>query len=61
MPIEIDLARVRRERANGLRGLGQLLKSFRDRPVEFPDYRRESFDGSFLDSLGPLEKPPRGD
>jgi predicted amidohydrolase len=59
MPVPIDLDRVRRDRATGLRGLGQLLKSFRDRPVEFPVYRREQFDGAYLDSLGPLEKPPR--
>jgi predicted amidohydrolase len=60
MPVEIDLARVRRERATGLRGAGQLLKSFRDRPVEFPVYHRDQFDGGFLDSLGPLDKPTRG-
>ena len=60
IPIEIDLARVRRERATGLRGLGQVLKSFRDRPVEFDVYRREKFDQSRLDALGPLVKPERG-
>lgn len=60
MPVEIDLARVRRERTVGLRGLGQLLKSFRDRPVDFPVYGAD-FDRGFLDGLGPLEKPPRGD
>jgi predicted amidohydrolase len=60
IPIEIDLARVRRERATGLRGLGQVLKSFRDRPVEFDVYRREKFDQSHLDALGPLVKPERG-
>ena len=32
IPIEIDIARVRRQRERGLNGLGQPLKSFRDRP-----------------------------
>src|SRR5262249_18929653 len=60
LSIENHLARVRRERATGLRGLGQVLKSFRDRPVEFDVYRREKFDQSHLDALGPLAKPGRG-
>lgn len=60
MPIEIDLARVRRERATGLRGLAQPLKTFRDRAVEFGVYQRATFDQSYLDSLGPVAKPERG-
>ena len=40
IPVEIDLSRVRREREVGIRGLGQTLKSFRDRPVEFPVYQK---------------------
>ncbi len=40
IPIEIDLDRVRRSREVGLRGLGQPLKSFRDRKVDFDVYRR---------------------
>ncbi|MCB1889144.1 MAG: carbon-nitrogen hydrolase family protein [Rhodocyclaceae bacterium] len=59
IPVEIDLARVRRERERGIRGLGQPLKSFRDRPVEFPAYRRREGGDDFLDSLGPLVKPTR--
>ena len=59
IPLEIDIDRVRRERAVGLRGLGQPLKSFRDREVDFPVYDRESFDAGFLDSLGPLKLPQR--
>lgn len=55
IPIEIDFAKVRRERERGLRGLGQVLKSFRDREVDFPVYRREAASESFLRSLGPLE------
>jgi predicted amidohydrolase len=58
LPYEIDLDVVRRQRERGLLGLGQPLKSFRDRPVEFPVYA-EGFDRSYLDSLGPLEKPRR--
>ncbi len=61
IPIEIDLEQVRRQRANGLRGLGQMTKSFRDRPVDFPVYERESFDTGYLDSLGPLVQPRRAD
>ena len=34
-PIEIDLAEVRRQRETGLRGLGQVAKSFGDRAVDF--------------------------
>lgn len=37
-PSEIDLFRVRRSRELGLRGLGQPLKSFRDRKVHLPVY-----------------------
>ncbi|MGP9766140.1 carbon-nitrogen hydrolase family protein [Halomonas sp. AOP13-D3-9] len=61
MPIEIDLNRVRRERENGLRGLGQPLKSFRDRQVNFTLYASESGSSPFLDTLGPLAKPVRTD
>lgn len=59
IPIEIDLGRVRRSREVGLRGLGQPLKSFRDRKVDFPVYR-EAGGSEYLRSLGPLEKPRRG-
>jgi hypothetical protein len=59
IPLEIDLDRVRRERDVGLRGLGQPLKSFRDRTVDFAVYGQETFDNDFLDSLGPLVLPRR--
>ncbi|MBP7003590.1 carbon-nitrogen hydrolase family protein [Amaricoccus sp.] len=58
LPYEIDLDVVRRQRERGLLGLGQPLKSFRDRPVEFPVYGPD-FDRRYLDSLGTLEKPRR--
>lgn len=60
LPIEIDLDRVRRSREVGLKGLGQPLKSFRDRAVEFPVYDRNSGVAAYLDTLGPLEKMSRG-
>lgn len=60
IPVEINLDRVRREREVGIRGLGQPLKSFRDRPVDFPVYQRGSLAESYLHSLGPLVKPERG-
>lgn len=60
IPIEIDLDRVRRSREVGLRGLGQPLKSFRDRGVKFPVYGDNPTVGGYLDSLGSLAKPHRG-
>ena len=60
VPIEIDLDRVRRSREVGLRGLGQPLKSFRDRKVEFSVYQRTADNCAFLNTLGRLEKPTRG-
>ncbi len=59
-PIEVDLDIVRRQRETGLRGLGQVLKSFRDRAADFPIYDRTSGSGSYLDTLGPLETPKQG-
>jgi hypothetical protein len=59
IPLEIDLDRVRRSREVGLRGLGQPLKSFRDRQVDFTVYDR-STPYEYLDTLGPLVKPVRG-
>lgn len=57
IPIEIDMDVVSRQRAVGQNGLGQVLKSFRDRNVEFPVYGENEFE--YLDSLGPLEMPKR--
>lgn len=59
IPIEVDFARLRRERERGLRSnLGQPLKSFRDRECSFDVYRQESADRyPYLNSLGPLVKP----
>ncbi len=60
IPVEINLDRVRREREVGIRGLGQPLKSFRDRTVDFPVYRRGGSADAYLESLGPVAKPVRG-
>jgi predicted amidohydrolase len=60
IPIEIDLEQVRRSRERGIRGLGQMAKSFRDRPADFPVYQR-NFDTGYLDSLGVLATPRRVD
>ncbi len=59
-PIEIDLDMVRRQRETGMKGLGQVLKSFRDREVEFPVYDRASGADAYLHTLGPLETPTQG-
>ena len=59
-PFEIDLELVRRQRETGLRGLGQVLKSFRDRSTDFPVYDRSSGSDAYLHSLGPLELPAQG-
>ncbi|MBM1688798.1 carbon-nitrogen hydrolase family protein [Sulfitobacter geojensis] len=59
-PIEIDLSMVRRQRETGMKGLGQVLKSFRDRPADFSVYDRNSGVDSYLNTLGPLEVPQQG-
>jgi predicted amidohydrolase len=60
IPLEIDFDRVRRSREVGLRGLGQQLKSFRDRRIEFAVYAPGGRAWPYLNSLGPLAKPERG-
>jgi hypothetical protein len=60
IPIEIDLDQVRRSRTHGIRGLGQMMKSFRDRPADFPVYER-GFDTGYLESLGPVAQPRRSE
>ena len=59
-PIEIDLDMVRRQRETGMKGLGQVLKSFRDREADFPVYDRSSGADAYLHTLGPLETPQQG-
>lgn len=59
IPLQIDLDVARHARTNGVRGLGQMLKSFRDRSVAFDIYNHQSGDTAYLNSLGALEKPKR--
>ena len=59
IPLEIDLDVVRRQRAQGQNGLGQVLKSFRDRNVDFAVYDNERFDHTYHQSLGGLKMPTR--
>ncbi len=59
IPVEIDLELVRRQRKRGLHGLGQTLKSFRDRACELPVYERGGESSQYLDTLGPLEMPAK--
>lgn len=59
-PIEIDMDQVRRQRETGMKGLGQVLKSFRDRSVDFPVYNRATGADAYLHSLGRLEMPAQG-
>ncbi len=57
IPIEIDLERVLRSRENGILRLGQPLKSFRNRNIDFTIYQNKS--SPYLDTLGPLIKPTK--
>jgi deaminated glutathione amidase len=59
IPVEIDLMQVRRQRETGTRCLGQMLKSFRDRAVDFRVYDRASGVDAYLHTLGPLAMPVR--
>lgn len=60
LPIEIDFDLIRRQREFGLHGLGQPLKSFRDRKADFPIYDRAYGGQNYLSRLGPLSMPQRG-
>ena len=53
-PIMLDLGLVRQVRANGANGLGQVLKSWRDRSASFPVYAADA-ESEYLTSLGALE------
>jgi predicted amidohydrolase len=61
--LDLDLDRVRGTRSNGIKGLGQMLKSFRDTTVDFPCYGQGGGGppvSPSLRSLGPLTLPERG-
>ena len=57
MPIELDLAHVRRVRERGMFGLGQTIKSFRDNPIVFDCYQPSADKQKAWSSLGELEVP----
>ena len=57
IPFTVDLARVREVRRSGTLRLGQILKSFRDTPIDFPCYRGKYQESPALDALGPLSMP----
>jgi predicted amidohydrolase len=59
MPVTLDLDRVRDSRARGIKGLGQMLKSFRDARVAFPCYDAKAGESPSLCALGPLTMPER--
>lgn len=60
IPIEIDISRVERSRKFGVLRLGQPLKSFRDRNVDFTVYDRNKV-FPYLNSLGDIRKQTRLD
>ncbi|MEX2596042.1 MAG: carbon-nitrogen hydrolase family protein [Salibacteraceae bacterium] len=58
VPLEIDIERVEQSRRKGTLRLGQTLKCWRDRTLDFDIYEKgKRF--PYLDSLGSLEKPKR--
>lgn len=57
--VEVDFRHVGRVRERGMYGLCQILKSFRDHPVEFPPYRDAGTDPGAFAELGPLSVPSR--
>lgn len=59
-PVEVDFDVVRRQRETGIMGLGQVLKSFRDRESDFSVYDRASGADAYLHTLGPLQMPHQG-
>ncbi|WP_297707600.1 carbon-nitrogen hydrolase family protein [uncultured Eudoraea sp.] len=60
IPLELNIARVKRSRELGILRLGQPLKSFRDHLGQFKIYQPDA-PHPYLDSLGPLIKPNRLD
>ncbi|MFT3809606.1 MAG: carbon-nitrogen hydrolase family protein [Micropepsaceae bacterium] len=56
--LELDFEHVRHVRERGWNGIGQMLKSFRDTPIDYPQYRSGARKSPSLESLGRLERPP---
>ncbi len=59
IPVTVNFETIRTNRESGLFGLGQVLKSFRDRDVDFTLYRDDPEATAYLESLGPLVTPSR--
>lgn len=59
IPLTLDLDRVRHARNCGTKGLGQMLKSFRDTDVVFPCHDPALRRSETLRALGPLQLPRR--
>jgi predicted amidohydrolase len=57
IPFTVDFSRVREVRKSGTLRLGQILKSFRDTPIEFPCYRSKYEQSPSMAALGPLTMP----
>ncbi len=57
VPFTVDFNRVREVRRAGTLLLGQVLKSFRDAPIEFPCYRGKYEESPAMAALGPLTMP----
>ena len=57
--LEVDFEQVRRARARGWHGLGQVMKSFRDSPLIYPMHVDRDSRRNALSTLGPLEMPSR--
>lgn len=60
MLVEVDFSRIRRVRERGIMGLIQTLKSFRDAGHVYPHEGMANRD-KYLDSLGDLTVPKRGE
>jgi len=59
IPFTVDLNRVREVRKSGTLRLGQILKSFRDTPIDFPCYHGKYQQSAAMQNLGPLKMPER--
>ncbi|WP_428410130.1 carbon-nitrogen hydrolase family protein [Hyphococcus sp.] len=55
--LEIDFEQVRRARARGWQGLGQVMKSFRDAPAAYPFHADAEARRNRMAALGALEMP----
>jgi len=58
-PVEINFEYLRQVRRRGWHGVGQVLKSFRDRAVDFPVCGDRHLKSDALSSLGPMRMPER--